>query len=130
MLTVKTIIKPSPVAGIGLFATEFIPKGSIVWTYKKKLDALFTKAEVSTFSPPSQEQFYNYAYFDKVYGKYLLCGDDGRFFNHSLIPNCDDSEEGVTIALRDIQPGEELTVDYTTFYGDIQNHQEVLVSNY
>lgn len=128
MLTVKTQIKQSRIAGIGLFAAQFIPKGTIVWTYKEKLDALFTKEEIEQFSFASQEQFYNYAYLDKTYGQYLLCGDDGRFFNHSPVPNCDDSEKNVTMALQDINSGDELTVDYTTFCDDIENHQGLWLS--
>ena len=56
----------------------------------------------------------------------MLCGDDGRFFNHSSTPSCDDSADDITVAVRDIEIGEELTVDYTTFYGDMESHAEVL----
>ena len=55
---------------------------------------------------------------------YVLCGDDARFFNHSPSPNCvdiydsshglDDAHD-VTIAARDILPGEELTCDDALF---------------
>ena len=48
---------------------------------------------------------------------YVLCFDDARYFNHSDNPNCKtieslDDKEGVEIAGKDIQKGEELTVNY------------------
>lgn len=125
MLTVKTSIKPSSIAGIGLFANQFIPKGTIVWKTNLLIDLLLSHEEIETLSEPSRSQFYNYAYFDKHYGKYLLCGDDGRFFNHSSIPNCDDSHPFQTVALFDIFPGQELTVDYGVFYGEIEKHSQL-----
>ena len=42
-------------------------------------------------------------------------GNEARFINHSCEPNCESVTRGKRIwiyALRDIQPGEELTYDY------------------
>ncbi|HWC57739.1 MAG TPA: SET domain-containing protein [Candidatus Paceibacterota bacterium] len=120
MLTIQTAIHPSPIAGIGLFADEFVPKGTIVWKYNPELDLLFSEEQINALSSTSKKQFFNYAFLDKKYRKYMLCGDDARFFNHFETPNCDDAAEDITIALRDIQKGEELTVNYLSFYGDMK----------
>lgn len=125
MLTVKTKVGSSKISGIGLFADEPITKGTVVWKFDSLIDVLLTKKQVDTLSEPSREQFYNYAYLDKKYGKYLLCGDDGRFFNHSSEPNCDESMPDQTTALRDIAKGEELTVNYGEFYGNKEDHPEI-----
>src|SRR6266481_8467580 len=109
MLTIKTKIASSKISGIGLFANEPILKGTLVWKFEPLVDLLLSKDEVDKLSLSSQQQFYNYAYLDKKYNKYLLCGDDGRFFNHSLNPNCDEKISDKTTALRDIAVGEELT---------------------
>lgn len=45
--------------------------------------------------------------------------DAGRFLNHSKTPNC-----GPNGALRDIKPGEEMTMDYS-FHGDPKWYQDV-----
>ncbi len=124
MLLVKTKIQPSNIAGLGLFADQFISKGTIVWKFEPKLDILLSEEEIEKLSSVSQEQFYNYAYFDSQYQKYLLCGDDARFFNHSDDPNCYDQYElveDVTLALKDIEVGEELTCNYKSFYGNIED---------
>jgi SET domain-containing protein len=39
--------------------------------------------------------------------------DNMRFMNHSKTPNCMDTPDGKTIAIRDISIGEELTCDYS-----------------
>ena len=57
--------------------------------------------------------------------KYILCGDDARFFNHADDPNCDDSKRDTTLALRDIPEGEELTVNYRTFIGNLDMHPDI-----
>ncbi len=73
----------------------------------------------------SQEQLWRYIYFDKKHKKYLLCGDNARFFNHSNNPNCDDSSDDITMTVKDIKKGEELTVNYRTFYGNLKDHPEI-----
>ena len=127
MLLVKTKLGNSKIAGIGLFADEFIKEGTVVWEYNPKFDLLYSKEEIEQLPIAFQEQLHRYSYLDKNYGKYLLCGDDARFFNHSDNPNCKDSTEGpdVTVASRDIKKGEELTCNYKVFYQDIEDHPEI-----
>jgi len=126
MLLVKTKIGQSKIEGIGLFANEPIKAGTKVWGYEPKLDVLLSKEDIENLSTSAQEQFYRYAYLDKVRGKYLLCGDDGRFFNHSDTPNCDETADNdSTYALKDIDIGEELTINYGEFYGNMNEHPEI-----
>lgn len=125
MLLVKTIIKLSDINGIGLFADEFIKKGTIIWKFEPTIDILLSKDEFLRLPEFNQQQLRKYVFFDNTYNKYMLCGDHARFLNHCDNPNCDDSLPNMTIALRDIPKGEELTVDYKTFYGDIDDHPEI-----
>jgi len=125
MLCVKTKLKVSKISGLGLFADEPIPKNTIIWKFEPALDILVSKEAIKDFSESAKKQFYNYAFLDKAHHKFMLCGDDARFFNHADEPNCDDEQTDITIALRDIAKGEELTVNYKTFYGDIENHPEI-----
>ncbi len=130
MLLVKTKLDISKIAGIGLFADEFIKEGQVVWEYNSKFDLLYTKEEIDQLGDVAKEQLHNYSYLDKNYGKYLLCGDDARFFNHSDNPNCKDNNSihrtaDVTVASRDINKGEELTCNYKIFYQDIKDHPEI-----
>ena len=114
MLTVKTGIGLSAIHGIGLFAATHILKGTMVWRYNSYIDLVISKEALTTLSEFSLSQIKKYAYLDRHSKKYVLCGDDARFFNHATFPNCDDSMQDITFAARDIAYGEELTIDYST----------------
>lgn len=121
MLTVKTKIKESKIAGIGLFADQFIPKNTVVWKFEKGFDIELSKEHFAKLSKPAQEQVLNYCYFDSKKNMYVICGDDARFFNHSDNPNVSSSpyDAQPDIALRDIEIGEELTQNYKNFDGNV-----------
>lgn len=120
MLLVKTKLGISSVHGIGLFADEFIPKGTLVQKFVPGFDLVIDPGQVHKLTHHAKEQFLTYAYKDKRNGMYILCADNTRFLNHSNTPNLtsDDPADEIDIAARDIQKGEELTVDYRTFDGD------------
>ncbi|OGC52058.1 hypothetical protein A2982_02455 [candidate division WWE3 bacterium RIFCSPLOWO2_01_FULL_39_13] len=123
MLLVKTKIGPSKINGIGLFADQFIPKETPVWKFMPGFDLVISKDQIQNLSEPARKQFLKYAYFNPETSKYILCFDDARFSNHSNNPNTIsvdsfDDEEGVDVAARDIQEGEELTCNYKEFDGD------------
>ena len=116
MLTIKTSLKISaiPGAGIGLFADEFVPKGTKIWEFVPGLDLKFTEEEYKRFNGLNIDFLYKYTY--KCNGEYILCVDNGRFINHSDDANTDDSSSYFqTIAKKDIQAGEEITSNYNEF---------------
>jgi SET domain-containing protein len=121
MLLVKTYLDRSAIHGIGLFAAERIAKGTVVWRRSPVIDVLLRAEEIAALHPAAREQIEKYTYLDRLLGKFVLCGDDARFFNHSDAPNCLDYPDpagGTTVAARDIEPGEELTSDYASFDAD------------
>ncbi len=115
MLRVKTKIGQSKLHGIGLFADEFIPKGSVTWQYDPEYDIAFTKEQVERMPKPAQVIFWHYAYHDKELDKFVLCADDERFINHTSVNTNITSAPRQDVASRDIQPGEELICDYSEF---------------
>ncbi len=117
MLLVRTKLAPSPIEGIGVFADEFIPKGTPVWEMILPFDSTFTATELDSLPSVAREQMLKHSYRDARLGVYVLCGDNARFFNHSPRPNVA-SKEDINRALRDIQPGEEITCDYREFDAD------------
>lgn len=117
MLLVRTYLDRSAIHGIGLFAAERIPKGTVLWRLEPSIDLLLEPGAIAALHPAAREQIEKYSYVDLVLRKHVLCGDDARFFNHSDAPNCHDFPDengGTTVAARDIEPGEELTCDYAT----------------
>jgi hypothetical protein len=110
---IKSKIGNSKIHGIGLFADEFIPKGTILFK-KTRFDLEFDKKDLEELSEPAREQILKYSY--KQNNKYILAPDDSRYVNHSSNnPNADGSDPEIDIALRDICPGEEILEDYRLY---------------
>lgn len=121
MLLVKTYLDKSAIHGVGLYAADPIPRGTVVWRLDPRIDVQLTPDQIETLAAPAREQVRKYTYRDRVLRAYVLCGDDARFFNHSGNPNCldlPDARGGTTVAARDIEAGEELTCDYAAFDAD------------
>lgn len=115
MLLVKTKIGVSKVHGIGLFADQFIPKGTITWQYHPLFDTAFSEEEIAKLSPPSKREFFHFAYFDKELNKYVLCFDSQRFINHSKKKPNVHSAVHQDVAARDIRSNEEILCDYNKY---------------
>ncbi len=118
MLTVKTKVQISNTDGLGLFADQFIPKGSITWRFNPKFDLYFDPKEVEEMPEMQRDLIIHFAYLSKKSGQYVYSIDNTRFTNHSSDPNIDNTTvldgdvEVCGIAKRDIQIGEEMTIDY------------------
>lgn len=122
MLFVRTRLGVSEIQGIGLFAEEFIPVGTITWRCVDGFDVLKKHEELVDLPPLAREWFKRYAYLDKYRDVYVLCADNARFMNHSndsnVRPDYNLDPFGLDMAVRDIQAGEELTTNYTLFDKD------------
>ena len=129
MLLVKTKIGLSKIHGIGLFADEAIGKGTEIWRFTAGLDIKLTEEELRVLPKLAQECVFHYCYHSTVDGSYVLPFDDARFFNHAPRPNVisvdlPDDPEGMEIALRAIQAGEELVCDCREFDIDCREGKE------
>ena len=102
--------------GRGVVATRMIPKGTIVWT-QCEFDIVMSPERLEKLPPVFKDIATVYGYVDQV-GDTILCWDHGRYINHSCDPAMLSLGHKIEIAVRDIQPGEELTCDYGTLnYG-------------
>ncbi len=96
--------------GYGVFATKFIPKGTITWALDE-LDQTFNETYVNSLNKIQRQNLLKYCYRDNQ-GKYILCWDIAKFVNHSFNANCISTAYEFEIAIKDIYPGEQLTDDY------------------
>jgi hypothetical protein len=96
--------------GLGVVATRLIPKGTVTWVFDP-LDQTFSPAQIRAMAPLQKAYLEKYCYRDHL-GDYILCGDNARFVNHSFRSSCLSTAYNCELAVRDIQPGEELTDDY------------------
>ncbi len=97
----------------------FLPEGTIVWDFTPGLDMELDPDYVETLPEQMQKFLDHFGYLDFHFNKYILCADNARFTNHSDEPNITADYErgkyGPDIATRDIEPGEEITADYSQF---------------
>jgi uncharacterized protein len=121
MMTVRTELKMSDLHGLGCFALEDIKKGQKVWAFHPMIDSVIPKEFYD-----SAPQFYkDYLLFYAEYedGYFVLCGDNGKFWNHSDVPNVTlvinpVQEEYYVFATQDISKGTELLYNYNHFKQD------------
>jgi hypothetical protein len=98
--------------GFGVFATRLIPKGTITWVFDP-LDQIIVLSKSSQLPTPLQRQLDIYSYRNGR-GERILCWDLARFVNHSCHPTSIAPGLDLEIAVRDIEPEEQLTDDYGT----------------
>ena len=116
MLTIRTMTAPSKIDGQGLYAAEFIPKGTVVSKWIEGFDRTFPKEYPDSLEQPKKDLFKTYATWDG--DSWFLSGDNAIYFNHSISPNIrvvmgrGSPATWNRIAIKDIRPGEELTMDY------------------
>lgn len=120
MLTVKTKVRESKIHGVGLFADQFIPKGTVIFKFTPGFDLKFTKEQILGFPEHLQIFFCIYTWKSETSKLYILHSDGGRYINHSYDSNAlseykDGDEEMTTTAIKDISIGEEITDNYSSF---------------
>jgi SET domain-containing protein len=122
------IIKPSPVGGVGVFAVRDIPKGCrTIFSKTERTDQWIniSRSEVDALPTFAKNVIYNYCLFDNdnyfVPAKGFKKMDLSHYLNHSEQSNVASISDGDFFeALRDIEAGEELLIDY----GTIVEHTE------
>lgn len=110
MILIRCYVDKSKIHGIGLFASEDIPRGTVIWRMDNEFDRVFTREQFLDFPKPVQEFMVKYSWLDGEV--YILHSDLGKFINHSETPNIICEKDNYTIASRDIKAGDELTENY------------------
>ena len=111
MLKIETFVDKSPIEGLGVFTKNFVKKGEVVWQFNHCFDIVFSREKIEKMTDVELRLMEQYAWMDSD-GSYILSVDNDRFMNHSSTPNVVNASEDISVASRDILPGEELTADY------------------
>ncbi|WP_420577267.1 SET domain-containing protein [Ekhidna sp.] len=114
MIHPKTEIKHiSDEVGYGVFATELIPEGTIVYV-KDSLEIVVSPTDYLLYSGEMQEVIEKYSYIDET-GNRIISWDFAKYVNHCCNCNTISTGYGFELAIRDIQPGEQITDEYGIF---------------
>jgi len=119
-------VKSSNIHGLGLFAKKLIPKGTIWWHARPQDVLIISKNQFLTLDTSRKsslmenymQSLLTYSYYERDLDALIFCLDDSRFVNHSFNANSGASEDEngfCSVALRDIQQGEEITEDYSKY---------------
>lgn len=106
-ITPKAEVRRTGGKGWGSVATEHISAGETVAAFG---GWIVTRSELDTLSEIRQ-----HLALQIDADLYLVCRDDpepGELINHSCAPNCGLLGSQLLVAMRDIDPGEELSFDY------------------
>src|SRR5918993_4914120 len=116
MMMVETELRPSTIHGLGVFLKQPVRKGELIWQFDSRIDLVYTEEEIATLLLHAQRYLRTYTTWHEATRVYVLCGDNGRYFNHSDTPSTlsDAISFGDDRASRDLAAGEELTSDYRT----------------
>lgn len=110
-------IKGNSIAGFGIYASRNISKGEIVFKGEERPQRIITKRFVDkNWNEKEKEYFRHYAYpiSKEVYISWDEDPAEWAPQNHSCDPNTDFDGLNV-VATKDIQKGDELTLDYALF---------------
>ena len=116
MLLFDTELRPSPIHGIGVFLLENVREGDTIWRFDSRIDRIYSEAELEALPRKLGEFLRTYSTWHEAAGLWVLCGDNGRHFNHSPTPNTVSLgiAFGDDVAAQDLPAGTELTSDYRT----------------
>ena len=109
MLMVRTELRPSHIHGIGVFLIEPVEAGQLIWRFDSRIDRIYSDEELEEF-------LRTYSTLHADLRLWVLCGDNGRYFNHSDNPNTTSLgiAFGDDVAAEALPAGAELTSDYRT----------------
>lgn len=99
--------------GYGVFATAFMPKGTITYV-KDSMELEISPSDFYKHNAVMQEQIEKYSYIDEK-GFRIVSWDFAKYVNHCCDCNTMSTGYGFEIAIRDIQEGEQITDEYGIF---------------
>jgi hypothetical protein len=108
-------VRRSDVHGLGVFAAKRIPKGTRIIEYVGERVSHDEADRRYEEKDANDSHTFLFIVDSKAVIDAGVDGNDARFFNHSCDPNCESTVEKRRVyieALRDIEPGAELTYDY------------------
>src|SRR3712207_1765980 len=87
MMMVETELRPSPIHGTGVFLLEPVKQGDLIWRFDGRVDRVYPDVELASMPERLRAFLSIYSTYHEQTGLWVLCGDNGRHFNHSEQPN-------------------------------------------
>jgi hypothetical protein len=117
MLLIDTYLGPSPIDGVGVFASADIPSRIKIWEFVPGFDRLLEPTDVARL-PLRAQRFLETHGWVEADGRVALPAGNDMYMNHSDFANTHCLPTGDVITSRLIAEGEEITCDYPEFDAD------------
>ena len=114
MLMVETELRQSEIHGTGVFLRQPVRKGELIWRFDSRIDRVYSEDDLASLPDHIQTFLRTYSTWHEATRLWVLCGDNGRHFNHSDTPNTLSLGAGFgdDVAAEDLPAGGELTTNY------------------
>jgi SET domain-containing protein len=124
MMMVKTELRQSAIHGTGVFLLEPVRKGDLVWRFDSRIDRVYSEEDLASLPELTRDFLRTYSTWHEATRLWILCGDNGRHFNHSDTPNTLSLGVGFgdDVAARDLPAGVELTTDYALICDSVRRN--------
>jgi SET domain-containing protein len=109
--------------GLGLFAKRKFNKGEILWIIDDN-DVKIPLTDYYQMEPELRKKLDIYSYMDDNF-RVIIPWDNSKYVNHSCAPNSTglSNFDNLSIALRDIEEGEEIVENYSAYFGHFESFQ-------
>ena len=112
MFLIDTYLDKSKINGVGVFAKENVKKGEKIKEVRPEFEIEFDKENLPRMPLALTRFIDNYAYEREKGSNIVVLGiDNEKYLNHSDDPSVNDDG----IALKDINIGDEITINYRDF---------------
>ena len=112
MFLIDTYLDKSKIEGVGVFSKENVKKGEKIKEVRPEFEIEFDKENLPRMPLALARLIDNYAYEREKGSKIVVLGiDHEKYINHSDEPSVNDDG----IALKDINIGDEITINYRDF---------------
>jgi hypothetical protein len=124
MLMVDTELRRSEIHGTGVFLLQAVRKGDLIWRFDSRIDRVYSQEEVASLPERLQRFLRTYSTWNEASRLWILCGDNGRHFNHSDTPNTLSLGTGFgdDVAAEDLPVGVELTTNYALICDSVRRN--------
>lgn len=113
MMQIKCKVGRSRIHGVGVFAAEFVPVGTVTWKEDNAVDRPVSADWLRSLPEDRRAFIYAHCYRLREEAVYRHVTDEGQFMNHSARSNCEYRPEArCDVAVTDIARGEEATTNY------------------
>lgn len=111
MILIDHYVAQSPIHGLGVFSSEIVTKGSLIWEFNAIIDRDIPVSSLSSLPPHVIKKIHKHAWFHPETQSFWLSADGDYFMNYSENPTF--QLKGLSfVASRNIEIGDELTCDY------------------